>query len=59
LTIQPVPMAMPPVVQCLQWHQYRTNDLGISWVRKLLKDAAVRMDAVPAACATRRVSGVT
>lgn len=56
LTLQPVPMAMPPVVQCMQWHQYRTNDLGIRWLRKLLREAAVRMDAAPAAGAMRRVS---
>lgn len=45
LEILQLPLAMPPLVQSMQWHQHRTHDAGLAWVRSLLKLGAARMDA--------------
>ncbi|WP_421854363.1 LysR family transcriptional regulator [Marinomonas sp.] len=44
LKILPLPFAIPPMQQCMQWHQYRNNDEGLIWLRNTLKQAAVDMD---------------
>lgn len=41
----PSPLAMPALAQALQWHKHRTADPGLAWVRGLLHEAALRMDA--------------
>lgn len=45
LKVLPLPLAMPPLVQSMQWHQHRTHDAGLVWVRSLLRLGAARMDA--------------
>lgn len=45
LKIVPLPVEMPPLVQGMQWHKHRTQDPGLIWLRSLIKEAAVRMDA--------------
>jgi DNA-binding transcriptional LysR family regulator len=44
LTIHPLPFDIPPMKQCVQWHQYRNNDEGLIWLRNILKEAAINMD---------------
>jgi DNA-binding transcriptional LysR family regulator len=45
LKILPLPMPMKRMTQSMQWHKYRTQDPGLLWLRGLLKQAVVRMDA--------------
>jgi LysR family nod box-dependent transcriptional activator len=45
LTLLPPPMPMPRMIQCIQWHKYRTQDPGLLWLRQLLHAAALEMDA--------------
>lgn len=44
LKILPLPFDIPPMKQCVQWHQYRNNDEGLIWLRNVLKEAAIKMD---------------
>ncbi len=48
LKLQSPPVSIPGMTLCMQWHQHRTNDPGLRWLRELLKQAALRMDAPPA-----------
>ncbi|NLQ18272.1 LysR family transcriptional regulator [Marinomonas sp. M1K-6] len=43
LEILPLPFDIPPMQQCVQWHQYRNNDEGLIWLRNILKEAALNM----------------
>ena len=36
----PMPVALPPLRQMMQWHAYRDSDPGIVWLRGLLAKAA-------------------
>jgi DNA-binding transcriptional LysR family regulator len=36
LRISPVPVAMPSLTEALQWHQFREQDPGITWLRELI-----------------------
>lgn len=44
LEIQPTPMAIDPMEQAMQWHKFRTNDPGLTWLRGLVANAAKLMD---------------
>jgi DNA-binding transcriptional LysR family regulator len=44
LKILPLPFDIPPMKQCIQWHQYRNNDEGLIWLRNILKEATTNMD---------------
>lgn len=44
LEIRPLPFTVPPLTQCIQWHDYRSKDPGLVWLRKLIAQAAERMD---------------
>lgn len=48
LTILPLPLEIPPLVQTMQWHKHRTHDPALTWVRNLLKDAAAKIDLASA-----------
>lgn len=48
IRLLPMPLPMPPLEQAMQWHKYRANDPGISWLRSLLQKAARAMPAVDA-----------
>jgi len=40
------PLPITPMAQSVQWHKYRTQDPGLLWLRGLLRQAVLRMDAV-------------
>ena len=44
IVVLPPPIALPTMVQAMQWHQYRTNDPGLMWLRSLLLQAVGKMD---------------
>lgn len=44
LEIRPLPFDIPPMKQCLQWHDYRSQDPGLVWLREQFSRAARRMD---------------
>lgn len=48
ITALPLPMAMPALEQAMQWHKYRSQDLGLVWLRQLLLDGAAAMGPPPA-----------
>lgn len=39
IVIQPLPAKAPPLRQMMQWHTYRENDPGISWLRSVFEEA--------------------
>lgn len=45
LTILDVPVKLPIMQQAMQWHAYRTNDPSLVWLRELMQQAVLRMDA--------------
>ncbi|UTV98389.1 MULTISPECIES: LysR family transcriptional regulator [Gammaproteobacteria] len=47
LKIMPLPFDIPPMKECLQWHQYRNNDEGLIWLRNTIKQAVINMDSKP------------
>lgn len=47
LTLLPMPAPMPHMAQLQQWHRQRTRDLGLIWLRGLMHEAVLRMDAEP------------
>ena len=44
LWMTPSPVTLPAMVQVMQWHQFRTSDPGLVWLRQMLHVAARRMD---------------
>jgi DNA-binding transcriptional LysR family regulator len=40
----PLPIALPPMEQAVQWHKYATKDPGLVWLRGLLGAAVRKMD---------------
>jgi LysR family nod box-dependent transcriptional activator len=44
LEIRPTPMHFEPMEQAMQWHKFRTNDPGLTWLRGLMTEAARRID---------------
>lgn len=40
LRLLPPPIEIPRLVQAMQWHKYRTQDPGITWLRERLREAA-------------------
>jgi hypothetical protein len=40
LKILPSPMAMPQLVEMIQWHKYRDRDPGRAWLCDVLRSAA-------------------
>ncbi|HEY9108246.1 MAG TPA: LysR family transcriptional regulator [Roseateles sp.] len=47
VTLLQAPMPMPRMEQAIQWHQHRTQDPGLVWLRELLRSAARAMDEEP------------
>lgn len=41
----PLPFALPPMEQAVQWHKYATKDPGLVWLRGLLSEAVRQMDS--------------
>jgi len=46
LEIRPTPMKIDPMEQAMQWHKFRTNDPGLSWLRGLIVEAAQHIDEI-------------
>jgi DNA-binding transcriptional LysR family regulator len=44
LEIRPTPIPIDAMEQSMQWHKFRTNDPGLTWLRNLLVEAARRLD---------------
>ena len=44
LEIRPTPMKIDAMEQAMQWHKFRTNDPGLSWLRSLVAEAGRRID---------------
>jgi hypothetical protein len=42
----------------MQWHQYRTQDPGLVWLRGLLHEAVRQMDAEQGSAGSAPASGV-
>lgn len=45
IALVPVPLPMPELEQTMQWHRYRSQDPGLVWLRALMQQAALAMDA--------------
>lgn len=45
ITLLPLPGPMKSMKQLMQWHKHRTQDPGLVWLRGLLHEAVLRMDA--------------
>ena len=45
LRILPVPVDIPPLVEVIQWHQYRSTDEGLMWIKQQLKHGMSRLGA--------------
>ncbi|MDH2435534.1 LysR family transcriptional regulator [Pokkaliibacter sp. MBI-7] len=43
LRVFPTPVPIPPLNECMQWHKHQNNDLGILWLRGLMREAARRL----------------
>lgn len=48
VAMRPMPIPFGTMHQCVQWHQYRTQDPALIWLRSLLPQAVAAMDG-PAA----------
>ncbi|MEJ8853235.1 LysR family transcriptional regulator [Variovorax robiniae] len=46
ITIRDLPVHVPGMEQMVQWHQHRTSDPGLVWLRALLKRAVIEMDTI-------------
>jgi LysR family transcriptional regulator, nod-box dependent transcriptional activator len=45
LTLHAPPLGFPEMKQAMQWHKYRSNDPGLTWLRDLFLRAVADMDA--------------
>lgn len=45
VTLRDLPVPIPQMEQVVQWHQHRTADPGLIWLRGLLREAAIEMDS--------------
>jgi hypothetical protein len=48
-TCLPLPFKCPPIREAIAWHSHRDQDLGLAWVRQLLKATAEELDQTAAA----------
>lgn len=46
LEIRPTPIPFEKMEQSMQWHKFRTNDPGLSWLRGLFTKAAQQVDPI-------------
>lgn len=44
LKILPLPFKCPPIRETTAWHSHRDQDLGLAWLRQLLKATAEELD---------------
>ena len=38
-----LPIALPVLLQRVQWHRYRSNDAGLLWLRKLMQEVVTEL----------------
>jgi DNA-binding transcriptional LysR family regulator len=43
LRVVPCPFELPSVVEAMQWHKYFQGDLGLAWLRGVLKEVATAL----------------
>ncbi len=43
VVLRPCPIPIDSLEQCIQWHKYRTQDPGLIWLRKLMRQAVASM----------------
>ncbi len=48
IAIRELPVPVPRMQQVMQWHQHRTTDPGLVWLRALLREAVAAMDGAAA-----------
>ncbi len=51
IAIRELPVPIPRMQQVMQWHQHRTTDPGLVWLRALLREAVTAMDGTAAGTA--------
>jgi DNA-binding transcriptional LysR family regulator len=44
LRLLPPPIELPPLVESMQWHNYRTQDSAAAWFRRLMKEVAAETE---------------
>ncbi len=44
LKMQSLPIEVPPMLEMLQYHEARTHDSGVGWLRRLLHETARRLE---------------
>jgi len=52
LKILPLPFKCPPIREATAWHHHRDQDLGLAWLRHLLRSTAEELDQGVAAAQT-------
>ncbi|AOW12055.1 nodulation protein NfeD [Hydrogenophaga crassostreae] len=45
IKLMPIPVPMPALEQTMQWHKYRAQDPGLIWLRSLMQQASLAIDA--------------
>ncbi|UBM09362.1 LysR family transcriptional regulator [Cupriavidus metallidurans] len=43
IVLREVPLPMPPMQQSMQWHTHRTTDLGLAWLRAVLRETSLTL----------------
>jgi LysR family nod box-dependent transcriptional activator len=56
LKILPLPFNCPPIREAIAWHSHRDQDLGLAWVRGLLKSTSEDLDRSAAAASATTVA---
>jgi DNA-binding transcriptional LysR family regulator len=57
LKLLPLPVAMPPMVEMLQWHRVHDYDPASQWFRRLLKEAVSDLPHDPPRIGSARLAG--
>jgi SH3-like domain-containing protein len=58
LKILPLPFDLPMIREAAAWNRHRDQDLGLAWVRNLLKSTAEHLASAPRSKYAERVSRV-
>ena len=59
LRLLPLPIAMPPMVEMLQWHKVHEYDPAHAWFRRLLKEVVQTLPSAPPVIRGGRVARVS
>jgi DNA-binding transcriptional LysR family regulator len=47
LRVFPCPIAIPPIIETVQWHKYQERDPAIRWFLQVLRSVALELSTVP------------